>query len=56
MIYNTRGKIGFSCINYFRSIVVIVFALATTLNKFRFRFLRNKIINLVLVIKYHFDF
>ena len=41
---------------YFRSIVVLVFTLTTTLNKFRFHSLRNKMINLVLLIKYHFDF
>ena len=49
MTNNIREKIGFSCTNYFRPIVVIVFALATTLNKFCFRSLRNKITNLVLV-------
>ena len=56
MINSTRDKIGFNCTNYFRSIVVLVLALAIALNKFHFRSLRNKMINLVLVIKYHFDF
>ena len=35
---------------------VSIFALATALNKFRFHSLRNKMINLVLEIKYQFDF
>ena len=34
MIKNTRGKIGLSFTSYFKSIVVVVFALATALNKF----------------------
>ena len=37
-------------------IVPLVFALATALSKFCFRSLRDKMINLVMVIKYHFDF
>ena len=37
-------------------IVLLVFALAPALSKFCFRLLRDKIINLVMVIKYHFDF
>ena len=37
-------------------IVLLVFALATALSKFCFRSLRDKMINLVMVIKYHFDF
>ena len=56
MINGTREEIEFSCTNCFRSIVLLVFVLATALCKFRFRPLRNKMINLVLVIKYHFDF
>ena len=56
MINSTREKIEFSCTNCFRSTVLLVFALATALNKFCFRSLRNKMINLGLVIKYHFDF
>ena len=56
MINSTREKIEFSFTNCFRSIVLLVFALATALSKFRFRSLRNKMINLVLVVKYHFDF
>ena len=47
MMNSARQKVGFSCNDYFRSIVVLVFAPATALNKFRFRFLGNKIINLV---------
>ena len=34
MINNTRGKIGLSFTSYFRPLVVVVFALATALNKF----------------------
>ena len=56
MINSTREKIVFNCTNCSRSIVALVFALATALNKFRFHSIRNKMINLVLVIKYHFDF
>ena len=55
MTKSTREKVGFSCTNYLRPIVVLIFALATALNKFRFHSLRNKIINLVLVIKYHIN-
>ena len=52
-----REKIEFSCANYFMSIVLlIVFALATALRKFHFHSPRNKNINLVPVIMYHFDF
>ena len=36
MMSSTREKIGVSCITYFSSIVTLVFALATALNKFRF--------------------
>ena len=56
MINTTREKIELSCTNCFRSIVLLVFALTTAWSKFRFRSLRNKMINLVLDIKYHFDF
>ena len=42
MINSTREKIEFSCTNCFRSTVLLVFALATALNKFCFRSLRNK--------------
>ena len=57
MSNSTREKIGFSCTNYFSSILVLVFALSAALNKFRFSSLRNKMINLVLLIIYHhFDF
>ena len=49
-INNTREKIGFSCTNYFRPIVVLVFVLATALKKFCFRLFRNKMISLVLVL------
>ena len=56
MINSTREKIGFSCARYFRSILVLVFALATALNKFLFHSFGDKMINLVLVIKCHFDF
>ena len=55
MINSTREKIMFICTNCFRSIVALVFALATALSKFRFRSPKNKTINLVLVIKYHFN-
>ena len=37
MTNNTREKIELSCINSFRSIVLLVFALATALRKFCFR-------------------
>ena len=47
MMNNTKEKIGFSCTNYCRPIVVLVFAPTTALNEFRFY---------SLVIKYHFDF
>ena len=43
IINSTREKAGFNCIN-------------NALNAFHFHSFRNKIINLVLVIKYHFDF
>ena len=43
MINSTRKKTGLNCTN-------------NSLNKFHFHSFRNKIINLVLVIKYHFDF
>ena len=56
MMNSTRAKIGLSCTNYFMSIVILTFALITTLNKFHLYSLRNIMINLVLVIKYHFDF
>ena len=56
MMNSTRAKIGFSCTNYFRSIVMLVFALITALNKFSFYSFRNIMFNLVLVITYHFDF
>ena len=49
MINNTSEKIGFRCTNYFRPIVVLVLALATALNKFCFRSLRNQMADLVLV-------
>ena len=38
MINSTRQKIGFSYTNYFRSLVVLVFALVTALSKFQFPF------------------
>ena len=53
MINTTREKIDLSC---FRSIVLLAFALTTARSKLRFRSLRNKMINLVLDTKYHFDF
>ena len=56
MMNSARAKIGLSCTNYFMSIVILTFALITTLNKFHLYSLRNIMINLVLVIKYHFDF
>ena len=56
MITSTREKVVFSCTYYFSSIVALVFVLATALNKFCSRSLRTKMINLVLVITYHFDF
>ena len=56
MINTTREKIELDCTNCFRSIVVLVFVLATILSKLHFRSLRNRIINLVLVVKCHFDF
>ena len=49
IINSTAEKIGFSCTNCFRPLVLLVFALATALSKFRFRSLRSKIINLVLI-------
>ena len=49
-INSTRKKIGFSCTNYFRPIVVLAVALATAMNKFHFHSLRKKMINLILVI------
>ena len=49
MINNTTEKIGFTCANYFRPIVVLVFTLAIALNKLCFRSLRNKMTTLVLV-------
>ena len=52
----TREKIGCSCTNCFSSIVKLVFALVTVLNKFPFHSLRNRMINLVLGIKYDCDF
>ena len=52
---STREKIGFRCTKCFRSVVVLEFALATVLSKFRFCSLRNTMINLVLMIKYYFD-
>ena len=48
-------KIVFSCTYCFMSTVVLAFALATALSKFRFRSPKNKTINLVLVVKYHFN-
>ena len=56
MITSMREKIGFSYTDYFKSIVVLAFALATALHKLHFCSLRNKMVNLVLVIKYHSDF
>ena len=56
MINSTRDKIEFSCFKCFMSIILLVFALAAAPSKFRFRSLRNKMINFVLVIKDHFDF
>ena len=53
IINNTKEKIGSCCTNYFRPIVVLVFAVATALNKFGFRSLRKNTTNLVLG---HFDF
>ena len=44
---STIKKIGFRCTKCFRSVVVLVFALAPALNKFRFCSLRKKMINLV---------
>ena len=41
MTNNTREKIGFSCTNCFRPLVVLIFVQATALNKFCFRLLRN---------------
>ena len=51
MINSTREKIELSYTSCFRTIVVIIFALATAQSNFRFLSLRNKMINLVLVIK-----
>ena len=56
MTNSTREKVEVSCFKCFMLIILLVFALATALSKFRFRSLRNKMINLVLVVKYHFDF
>ena len=56
MINTTREKIDLSCANCFRSIVLLAVALTTARSKLRFRSLRNKMINLVLDTKYHFDF
>ena len=56
MITSMREKIGFSYTDYFKSIVVLAFALATALHKLHFCSLRNKMVNLVLMIKYHSDF
>ena len=56
MMNSMRAKIGFNCTNYIRSIVALVNHANTALNKFHFRSLRNKMINLVPVVKYHFDF
>ena len=56
LINSKRAKIEFSCTNCFREIVALGFALATAQSKFFFRSLRNKMINLVLVIRYQFDF
>ena len=53
---SARAKIGFSCSNHFRSIVVIVFALITALTNFCFHLTRNKMIKLVLVINYDLEF
>ena len=53
---STRPKIGFSCTNFLRSIVVLVFAIISALHNFRSYSFRNKMINLVLLIKYRFDF
>ena len=36
MIKSAREKIDYNCTNCFRSIVLLVFALATALKKFRF--------------------
>ena len=56
MMNSMRAKIGFNCTNYIRSIVALVNHANTALNKFHFHSLRNKMINLVPVVKYHFDF
>ena len=42
MINSARTKIEFSCTNYFRSIVTLVFAVTTALTKFRFIPLESK--------------
>ena len=47
MINRTREGIEFSYANCFRSIVLLVFALATALSKFCFLSLRDKIIMIV---------
>ena len=52
MINITKEKQGLRCTDYLRPIVLLVFALVTTLNKFCFRTFRKKMINLVLVSLY----
>ena len=52
MINITKEKQGFMCTDYLRPIVLLVFALVTTLNKFCFRSFRKKMTNLVLVSLY----
>ena len=56
MMNRTRANIGLTCTNYFRSIIAVVFAFPNAQNKFRLYSLRNKMINLVMVIKHHLDF
>ena len=56
MINSTREQIEFSYTNLLQVVVLLVFALATALIKFCFRLLKDKVINLVMVMKYHFDF
>ena len=55
-VNSMRAYTGFSCTNYFWSIVLLIFAHTTTLNKFHFHSLRKKMINVFLVMKYHLDF
>ena len=55
-IVQDRVDVGFSCTNFLRSIVVLVFAIISALHNFRSYSFRNKMINLVLLIKYRFDF